>query len=847
MRQGFIPVLLWSAAALMLACSSGGDNNTPDVAADGTSQDSMPSDQRSQGDLVPDIEPDQQQDSQPADALDTVDTPDSLDVSPDLGDGADVGSDVEVVLDPLPIEPPAIPASWAMIDPLYEQEFNHTWNENEPEVGELIALIDPPQGYDTWETPTLVSPDGILLRDHTGVLMAQPLPNGDSGPIVSATATELGVYVATSTDVYKVEPGGTHTALPALPSGVYVTRLVGTGDQLHILGEDCWVIYWIDSYFPQTLNGDGVVPRALARNGQDYYVASDYSLALMTAVGASFTTQWSVPLDVGTPVAVLRNRTLPQSLQTLVVGTGGMAGFGAAGDEPSHIASVPLFESGTQPLAPARGAVSMPDGGFAVFAQGGVYRLVKRDGVLEYRVYAPERWMPTGDVRDILAPYNAEGSLYFATSGGLGFVTTTTWRVADKARAMVDRIVQRHDRDGAVADSHLTVPGDLSTNIPWDSDNDGGWSCYWVLSECFRYKVTGAADAKAHFDKSLDRMLSLRTLTGTDYFLARSVIRIEGCQLDDCDNPDDGEWFKSPDGEWWVKGNTSNDEVTSHMFMMGMAYDLCADDSQKEAIRAHIDGIVGGLVDNGYRLVDPQDGQPTSYGQFDPQYVNWWVEGQWGDGGRRSAQILGALNLAHYLTGKQKYLDAKAYLMGEQHYAENIDKVGDAAIYPFCAGNGDCDELGMQAFYALIRYEPNPLLRARWQKAWQQLYQSLHTQQDALWELSNVFLGGSTPDLSLALRWFHNYPTDLIRFVMRNESRIDAVAAPAYYLTKDKKAAYVMRSDGQIFPGDERPNDRHNTNQFVLNGGLGAGIEMDSADVLFAYWMGRYYGYVQAP
>ncbi len=57
------------------------------------------------------------------------------------------------------------------------------------------------------------------------------------------------------------------------------------------------------------------------------------------------------------------------------------------------------------------------------------------------------------------------------------------------------------------------------------------------------------------------------------------------------------------------------------MFMMGHAHDLCADEEQRAAIRAHVDGIVGGLVENGYRLLD-LDGEVTTYGQFDPDYVN---------------------------------------------------------------------------------------------------------------------------------------------------------------------------------------------------------------------------------
>ena len=269
-----------------------------------------------------------------------------------------------------------------------------------------------------------------------------------------------------------------------------------------------------------------------------------------------------------------------------------------------------------------------------------------------------------------------------------------------------------------MADSRLSVRGDLASSVSYDSDNDGGWTCYWVLSECFRYQVTGDAEAKAHFDKSLERMLSLQTLTGTDHFLARSVIRKDGCLLDDCDGPDDGEWFTSPDSEWWVKGDTSNDEVTSHMFMMAHAYDLCADADQQAAIRQHVSRIIGGIIDNGYQLNDI-DGECTTYGQFDPFYVNEWVEGAFGDGGRRSAQILAALSLAYYMTGDEKFMDAKRYLMDEHHYGDNVVRESE---YQYRKGSGDGDELGTQAFFVLLRYESDPELRAKWLEGWRRSY-----------------------------------------------------------------------------------------------------------------------------
>jgi hypothetical protein len=131
-------------------------------------------------------------------------------------------------------------------------------------------------------------------------------------------------------------------------------------------------------------------------------------------------------------------------------------------------------------------------------------------------------------------------------------------------------------------------------------------------------------------------------------------------------------------------------------------------------IRAHVDAVIGGIVDNGFQLLDI-DGEVTKHGQFDPHYVNEDVAGAYGDGGRRSVQILAALNLAHYMTGKQKYLDAKRYLIEEHHYDQNVIHESE---YEFRKGSGDGDELGTQAFFVLLRYEPDPNLREKWIQGW---------------------------------------------------------------------------------------------------------------------------------
>lgn len=745
----------------------------------------------------------------------------------------------------LPNEPLPFPAEMALVDEPYLQEFNHTLNEQPEAIDELVALVMPPLSFSDFDRPTMVAPRGLWLTESADPPIMLEMP-GAASDVVDAAAFGGYIYLLTENSIYRVAQDRAVALLDTLPSGAQGNRFYETGSGIYILTSTA-LGFFDGSSLAWYLSGNA--PRAIGLDDDALYLADEDSLTAydLNSFPEPLTQKWSIDLDVGTPAAILTARTLPQALDLVIVGTESLVGYDVSASGASEV-SVPLFEAGRVPLAGAVTAIEDSNGGFIVAAEGGAYRIVDLDFGPEYRVYVPERWMPTGEVRDVFEDTStASGPIYFATSGGRGYMTRQSYTIADKIATMIERIELRHDREGALADSNLTAPGDLSTSVPYDSDNDGGWTCYWVLSECFRYKLTGDEQAKANFDKSLARMLSFRTLTGTDYFLARSVIRIDGCVLDDCDDPDDGEWFLSPDGEWWVKADTSNDEVTSHMFMMGQAYDYCADEQQKQAIVEHVDGIIGGIVEHGYQLIDPQDGACTSYGQFDPDYVNSPLAGALADGGRRAAQMIGALNLAHYLTGKQLYLDAKRELIEQHGYAESASKIGDVEVFPLCAGSGDCDELAYQAFVPLLRYESDPELREMWMTGWRTLYSHLVDQEDAFWDMANAAFEGDNIDLFYSKLWLQRYPTDLVRWQIQNEVRTDTIAAPDYYLTKEVNANFRLRSDGHIFPGDERPNIRHNTPQFAYTGGWGSLRELDGGDGNYPYWLGRYYGFIAEP
>ena len=774
---------------------------------------------------------------QAADTAPPEDIPAPSDVSPDVLDAepdADVAPPPPLVV---PFVPPLPEEPW--VDTPFVQETNHTTPEVEPGVGPLVAVLWPPAAWDGWDRPTQVALRGVVRHDAVGALGVVAIP-ADHPDLLDAVAMGDVLVLVGPHHAYLVDAAGAVTDWPA-PEDVTnegVHSVGAAGAYISATPREGFVPPGGAPTWPDVpaLPGQPTGPlTAAAADGEWTFVArGDEIVATRRDLGC----QWQVSLAGVAPIrALVPTVTLPEPLALIVTGDGGVAGVRVTGGCPDPTVEVvdsPLFAADRVPLDSPRAAARTSDGGFVVATAGGACRLMDRGHGLEWRVYNQERWLPGEDVRDVLVePDVSDGRLWFATSGGLATVTAERVTLEEKLAPFVTRIVLRHDRDGAVADSHLTRRGDVTSNIPWDSDNDGTWTSYWVMGECFRWSVTGAEDARVHFDRSLDAMLRLRDLTGTDHFVARAVIRKEGCLLDDCDDPDDGEWFSSPDGAWWVKGDTSNDEIVSHVLMMGLAYDLCADEAQQERIRDHIGGIIGGIVDHGYQLVD-LDGEVTTYGQFDPVYVNEHPAGRFGDGGVRAAEVLAGLTLASYLTGDPRFDAAKRALIEDHAYDEATRLQAEYAVR---FGNSDADRMGAEALFVLLRYETDAALRDIWLDGWRRQYATLRVHQAAWWDAIDAVVGEPT-DLSYALRWLRLAPVDMIRWNVHNSHRHDVSVAPGYF---DTSAG--VRTDGLILPYDERRCDRWNTDQFRVDGGMGGGIEMDGADVLAPYWMLRQFGF----
>ena len=484
-----------------------------------------------------------------------------------------------------------------------------------------------------------------------------------------------------------------------------------------------------------------------------------------------------------------------------------------------------------QEAALRRAYVPLPVTEFTVIAaSGAVTWLGTRSGAIRLgpgyssrEYFAGQRWLPDDHVTGI----GLDGdTTWIETPGGYSRIAYVPMSLSEKSRMFVDRVQARHNRWGLTADSRLRVPGDLSTNQMVANDNDGLWTAIYVAAECFRYKVTGDADARANAKRGMDALVRLESVTGIPGFPARSFVKV-GQEA----QPDDGEWHDTPDGQWRWKGNTSSDEIVGHFFVYSIYSDLLADESEKPALRAALDRIMTHILDNDYRLLGFA-GKPTRWGWWAPAAI--WKDPD--ETGLRALHMLSHLRVAEHLTAdpehRARYQAAYKDLVETHHY--HFLTRNQKVMVPGHVNHSD-DELAFLSFYPLLRYEPDPELLGIYRQSLERSWQIERPERNPL---SNVIYavgtGAAEFDRAESLRTLHEMPVDQVQWTVKNSNRKDVPVDPMADRFQHAQALIVL-------PYDELPMWKWNGNPYLLDGGFGGRSEDDGAAFLLPYWMGRFH------
>ena len=317
-----------------------------------------------------------------------------------------------------------------------------------------------------------------------------------------------------------------------------------------------------------------------------------------------------------------------------------------------------------------------------------------------WRLYHSRRWLLDDNVTDV--GVSKDGVVSAQTPAGVTRLVPQSLTLMQKIDDLHALLRKHHVREGLITSIVVNKPGDLqSGDVQPDNDNDGLWKSMYVAAEAFRFGVTGEASAKANAWQSLKALMFLEEVTGIP-----GILRLATSCRAAYPKPKGGEWYKSADGKWWWKGDTSSDELVGHYFAYAIYFDIAADAEQKEAIRKVVARITDHIIDHGYYYVGPP-GKPTTWGVWAPEKLNREFR-RVGDRGLNSLELLDFLKVAQHITGNARYERAAKELIDKHGYAANT--IMQKTIWPPIVNHSD-DELGFLSYYPLLWYERDPDLR----------------------------------------------------------------------------------------------------------------------------------------
>ena len=465
--------------------------------------------------------------------------------------------------------------------------------------------------------------------------------------------------------------------------------------------------------------------------------------------------------------------------------------------------------------------------------------MLKDDGKFNY--YYGKRWMPSNNVKHISK--GTDGSILILTETGLGQIVFEEMTLFDKAQFYEKQVRNRHIRLGFNATLVDMDNGNFDTGRLSDSDNDGLWTTMYLAGQVFRYEVTKSEDALQNCREAMDAMERLFSINPVPGFPSRSFER--SGYIEQLHDPD--RWQHSNDPEWDWKSTTSSDEAIGHIFAYGAMAELMDNDLKDRAI-VLIDTLMSHIVRNDMYMVD-YDGKPTTWGRWNPEYVNARPK-MVGDRKINASNIIGMLQTAYHFTGKEKYKEKAFDLMDNHGYLDNLMwPMKDVAMAPDDADdwskmlseswNHSDDEMYFVGYWGLYRYAFNDTLKTKFKEAILDHWEIERPEKEGAWNIMTALTGTQEFDLEEAAWYLREHPMDMVAWEVMNSHRKDITFI---------EPNFREQTTAEVLPPDERRVQRHNANMFTLDGGRNGTEEFSAGDIwLLPYWMGRYLGVISAP
>ncbi len=449
----------------------------------------------------------------------------------------------------------------------------------------------------------------------------------------------------------------------------------------------------------------------------------------------------------------------------------------------------------------------------------------------DYHYFGADHWLPGDHVHDIAV---GDKSVTIATDNGIGVIRYEPYTLRKKA-AFFERSVEQwgHKRLGFVHRLYRREQEDAWAREV--SDNDGGHTAHYLAAMCFKYAVTGDDAARREALDSLEAMIWLQTITGTDGFFARAIWARDvdaGRPAKTGSGGLPAKWYATDNGLWLWKGDTSSDEVNAHFYAVSLFHDLVARDDEKQRAVEHLTRIAKHIIDNGWVLRD-RDGRPTRWGRWDPDYL--LRPYGFGARGLNGMEAQAYMWTAFALSGDPIFRAGLDQLFKWRYHTYTVrEKVTfpPESVVPWD------DELAFRCFHPLLTYCNDPYLRSIYLRALARHWEVMRMQKIPFFNFVYGGLTGNDCESQEAVRHLREWSLDTVSHRYCNSHRADLA---------------TERGDTPYAGGTRAISPRElacswgSRSAIRYDGGSGGRSVTPPVGWLEDYWMGRYYGMIQAP
>ncbi|MCB9260586.1 MAG: hypothetical protein H6612_14665 [Ignavibacteriales bacterium] len=534
---------------------------------------------------------------------------------------------------------------------------------------------------------------------------------------------------------------------------------------------------------------------------------------------------------------------------------------------------------------------------------------IRSDGNKFYYRFS-RRWMPDDYVNDITV--DTRNNVWIATNKGVSRIENVEMTLDEKADYFTNQVETRHNRMGFVAQNRLNERFDIDSWRFDISDNDGMYTAMYGAAQAYRFAVTKSDEAKKLAKRSFEACKWLVDITHEEGFPARVIIPKDwpdpvNEQYSHAYNikkqEEDPFWKdilprfpESKDGKYLWKCDTSSDELAGHFFFYAVYYDLVAEtDEEKAPVKEVVAAITDHLIRHGFKLVD-HDGKPTRWANFSPEFFNsvWG----WDQRGLNSMMMLSFLNVAHHVTGDQKYLETAKLLRDKYNY--HINAMLSKMFFPPEDVVPWDNNLCLMSMYGLLNYETDPELIMMYRESLDNSWLHISKQKSAFWNVlyaaqaikfnkmvdegiyntGKYFPEAGTYSEYTAKQFYktdfkiediietlERLPLDLIGYQMDNRHRLDIQFdfTPGQLVNEGWRPIDPIRTenvfeyakehnlkvgwsvvDSKALPIDERCHVRLDRDGFVIDSNEGNGYtENEGTIYLLPYYMARYHGLIK--